>query len=122
MALRVLYRRTWATRCHGLLRCRARQARQIPITVKLSPSSGMWTSSGSSPANLTVDVAYVGTHGYQEEILRDINQPAIGTGWNTGTECSWHLPGKQRTVVQQMHTQYDGGNRSRALCGQVPVP
>jgi hypothetical protein len=34
--------------------------------------------------NLTMDVAYVGTHGYKEEILRDINQPALGTGWNTG--------------------------------------
>ncbi len=33
--------------------------------------------------NLTLDVAYVGNHGFQQEILEDLNQPAIGTGWNT---------------------------------------
>ncbi len=30
---------------------------------------------------LTVDVAYVGVHGYNEEVLKDLNQPAIGAGW-----------------------------------------
>ena len=30
---------------------------------------------------LTLDVAYVGVHGYNEEVLKDLNQPAIGAGW-----------------------------------------
>ncbi len=30
---------------------------------------------------LTVDLAYVGVHGYNEEVLKDLNQPAIGAGW-----------------------------------------
>jgi len=33
--------------------------------------------------NLTIDVAYVGNHGFQQEVLEDLNQPAIGTGWNS---------------------------------------
>ncbi len=35
--------------------------------------------------NLTLDVAYVGNHGAQQEYLSDLNQPAIGTGWDQGT-------------------------------------
>jgi hypothetical protein len=33
--------------------------------------------------NLTVDVAYVGVHGYNETEWSDLNQPALGAGWNT---------------------------------------
>ncbi len=33
--------------------------------------------------NLTLDVAYVGDHGYDIETMVDLNQPAVGTGWNT---------------------------------------
>jgi Carboxypeptidase regulatory-like domain/TonB dependent receptor len=33
--------------------------------------------------NLTMDVAYVGNHGFHEASLEDVNQPAIGAGWNT---------------------------------------
>jgi hypothetical protein len=32
---------------------------------------------------LTLDVSYVGNHGSREEVLVDLNQPSIGTGWNT---------------------------------------
>jgi hypothetical protein len=32
--------------------------------------------------NLTIDVAYVGNHGAQQEYLIDLNQPPIGTGWD----------------------------------------
>jgi len=32
---------------------------------------------------LTLDVAYVGNHGGREETIVDLNQPAIGVGWNT---------------------------------------
>ena len=32
---------------------------------------------------LTLDVAYVGDHGYDIETMVDLNQPAIGAGWNT---------------------------------------
>ena len=35
--------------------------------------------------NLTLDVAYVGNHGAQQEYLSDLNQPPIGTGWDQGT-------------------------------------
>src|SRR5665213_979856 len=31
--------------------------------------------------NLTLDVAYVGVHGYNEEVLKDLNQPPLGAGW-----------------------------------------
>ena len=33
--------------------------------------------------SLTIDVAYVGDHGYDIENMIDLNQPALGTGWNT---------------------------------------
>jgi carboxypeptidase family protein/TonB-dependent receptor-like protein len=32
--------------------------------------------------NLTLDVAYVGVHGYAETHTVDLNEPALGTGWN----------------------------------------
>jgi carboxypeptidase family protein/TonB-dependent receptor-like protein len=35
--------------------------------------------------HLMIDVAYVGTHGFHEASLEDINQPAIGAGWTTTT-------------------------------------
>ena len=31
--------------------------------------------------HLTLDAAYVGVHGYNEEVLKDLNQPALGAGW-----------------------------------------
>jgi hypothetical protein len=34
---------------------------------------------------LTLDVAYVGNHGYREEVNVDLNQPALGTGWDAAT-------------------------------------
>jgi hypothetical protein len=30
---------------------------------------------------VTLDVAYVGNHGFREELDEDLNQPALGTGW-----------------------------------------
>ena len=33
--------------------------------------------------NLTVDVAYVGNHGGNEQYLADLNQPALGAGWTS---------------------------------------
>jgi hypothetical protein len=35
--------------------------------------------------SLTVDLAYVGVHGVHEATWVDINQPAVGSGWNTPT-------------------------------------
>ena len=32
---------------------------------------------------LTLDVAYVGVHGYNEAHSVDLNEPALGTGWDT---------------------------------------
>jgi hypothetical protein len=42
--------------------------------------------------NLTIDVAYVGTHGANETDWRDINQPALGAGWNAGAVASCLSP------------------------------
>jgi hypothetical protein len=33
--------------------------------------------------NVTIDVAYVGNHGFNEETIVDRNQPKLGAGWNT---------------------------------------
>lgn len=33
--------------------------------------------------NLTVDVAYVGNHGYDEQLSEDVNQPTFGAGYTT---------------------------------------
>jgi len=35
--------------------------------------------------NLTADVAYVGNHGYKEAGWTDLNQPALGAGWDPAT-------------------------------------
>ena len=32
--------------------------------------------------SLTLDVAYVGNHGWDEQFLDDINEPAVGSGWD----------------------------------------
>ena len=32
--------------------------------------------------SLTVDVAYVGNHGFNDETIVDLNQPVLGAGWN----------------------------------------
>jgi len=32
-------------------------------------------------STLSLEVAYVGNHGYHEQVMRDLNQPAIGSGW-----------------------------------------
>ncbi len=32
--------------------------------------------------NLTVDIAYVGNHGFNEEAIVDLNQPLLGAGWD----------------------------------------
>jgi hypothetical protein len=34
--------------------------------------------------NLTVDLAYVGVHGFKEPAWMDINQPPLGAGWDAG--------------------------------------
>ena len=33
--------------------------------------------------SLTLDVAYVGNHGWSEQFLEDINEPPVGAGWDT---------------------------------------
>jgi len=64
---------------------------------------------------LTLDVAYVGNHGVQQEYLSDLNQPPIGTGWNTPWTAAQLTAAKQNTG--------DAGLTSAQLClGQGPVP
>ena len=55
-----------------------------PIRISGIPGrfSGTSTCSAPSPINLTLDVAYVGVHGYNETHSVDLNEPALGTGWN----------------------------------------
>jgi hypothetical protein len=38
--------------------------------------------------NLTVDVAYVGVHGYREIMWTDVNQPPLGVGWTAAAVSS----------------------------------
>jgi len=35
--------------------------------------------------NLTLDVAYVGNHGYQQQYFNDLNEPPLGAGWDPTT-------------------------------------
>jgi hypothetical protein len=75
----------------------------------LSPSAGPCQSSSVNPNfrqpraaewnldiqraitnSLTVDVAYVGNHAWDESTIVDLNEPPIGTGWNTPwTAAQW---------------------------------
>ena len=65
--------------------------------------------------SLSVDVAYVGNHGYKEYYSQDVNQPAIGTGWNTPWTAA------QLTAVKQ--STADAGLTSAQMClGQGPSP
>lgn len=42
-------------------------------------------------SKLTLDVAYVGNHGADEQSQIDLNQPALGTGWNTANAATGGL-------------------------------
>jgi hypothetical protein len=65
--------------------------------------------------NLTVDAAYVGNHGYKEASWVDLNQPAIGTGWNTAWTAAQLTAAKQNVG--------DAGLTSAQMClGQGPAP
>ena len=43
--------------------------------------------------NLTFDIAYVGNHGFAEGSEADINQPAIGAGWDASAVAACLKPG-----------------------------
>lgn len=45
---------------------------------------------------LTVDVAYVGNHGSRQEVSYDLNQPALGAGWDTKAVGTCLATGKCR--------------------------
>ena len=66
--------------------------------------------------NLTVDVAYVGNHGFQLEYLVDLNQSPIGTGWNTPWTAT-------QLSAAKLGAAGDAGLTSAQLClGQGPSP
>jgi hypothetical protein len=48
------------------------------------PFSGQWNVDIQRAITnaLTLDVAYVGNHGYREEVNVDLNQPPLGAGWD----------------------------------------
>jgi hypothetical protein len=62
--------------------------------------------------NLTLDVAYVGNHGFQQEYLVDLNQPPIGTGWpapvagNNTSTCITTNVCKANTAAELAAGQY----------------
>ncbi len=65
-------------------------------------------------SKLTIDVAYVGNHGANEQSQIDLNQPALGTGWNTacsaatgGLTPAGLLSGKRAAVYNNC-----GGNKT----------
>jgi hypothetical protein len=60
--------------------------------------------------NLTLDVAYVGTHGYNEIHSADLNEPAVGTGWDsTAINAAACLPAWTTALGKA------GGSASQAL-------
>ena len=60
--------------------------------------------------NLALDVAYVGTHGYNEIHSVDLNEPALGTGWDsTAINNAACLPAWQTALSKA------GGSASQAL-------
>jgi hypothetical protein len=66
--------------------------------------------------NLTLDIAYVGNRGYQQEYLVDLNQPPIGTGWNTPWTAA-------QLTAAKLGAAGDAGLTSAQLClGQGPSP
>jgi len=68
--------------------------------------------------NLSLEVAYVGNHGSNLTGIRDINQPPVGSGWETGpggelTLCLASAPAYNNCVVdnnggEQTNTPYFG--------------
>jgi hypothetical protein len=65
--------------------------------------------------NLTLDVAYVGNHGFQEPYNHDLNEPALGVGWNTPWTAAQLTAAKQSTN--------DAGLTSAQMClGQGSAP
>lgn len=64
---------------------------------------------------LTLDVAYVGNHGYDEEAIRDLNQPPVGTGWagTPTTNCLLTAPAYNNCKVSS--TQEVAAERYSAI-------
>ena len=50
-----------------------------------APRSAQWNADVQRAVtnNLTLDIAYVGNHGFREQFSTDLNNPALGIGWNT---------------------------------------
>ena len=69
---------------------RARPARWTPTSNKLPHAEWNLDIQRAITNNLTLDVAYVGNHGFDEEAIVDLNQPALGAGWDA--QRDYHLP------------------------------
>jgi len=74
--------------------------------------------------NLTLDVAYVGTHGYNEVRSVDLNEPALGTGWNTPwSATSIATFNAAQTGTKPKFAAGDAGFTSAQICiGQAADP
>ncbi len=67
--------------------------------------------------HLTLDVAYVGVHGYNEEVLKDLNQPPHWrwVALERRKRCHLHHP-------TDVYVQAQCRSRSRAVQHDIPVP
>lgn len=53
---------------------------------------------------LTLDVAYVGIHGYNEGNMADLNEPAVGTGWDASAIASCQASLNQALALNTFST------------------
>ncbi len=63
-------------------------------------------------SKLTLDVAYVGNHGADEQAQIDLNQPALGTGWNTPSSALGGLTPAAYCLASAPTYANCGGNKT----------
>ena len=74
--------------------------------------------------NLTVDLAYVGNHGFDEASWVDLNQPPLGSGWNTpvaGAPFGGLSPAAYCIASANHATPYDQCSGSKAVKAQLAL-
>ncbi len=69
-------------------------------------------------SKLTLDVAYVGNKGYSEQGGIDLNQPALGTGWNTPSAATGGVSPAQFCVASA-NTGYNNCSGNKTVTGAV---
>ena len=69
-------------------------------------------------SKLTLDVAYVGNHGADEQSQIDLNQPALGTGWNTPNAATGGLT-PAAFCLASANTGYNNCGGNKTVTGAV---